>query len=314
MTDLIDPGIAEAQAAQAQAVQPFDLFSLPVAEVRRLANAAYGFWNRSKPPLEICEDLAIPGPGGPIALRRYGLENCGPEMAHDRLTVLYLHGGGWVFGNLDSHDRLCRLLARQAGAEVVAVDYRLAPEHPFPAGLDDALTAWRWLRSMRPSARLAVAGDSAGANLALALCLVLRDGGEPVPAAASLFYGCYLPRFDLDSHRLHGDGCFGLSTADMRWFWQQYLGKPPHPAPSLAAPATADLSGLPPLYLSAAALDPQLDDTRLLAERLAQAGIVHEVDLWPGAVHGFLQMTAHAPLAVAALDKASIALRRLATL
>jgi acetyl esterase len=228
--------------------------------------------------------------------------------------VIYLHGGGWTFGSVATHDRLMRLLALAADAAVIGVDYRLAPEHPFPAPLEDCLAAIRWVRSRADAlevdqGRIVVAGDSAGANLALASLLALRDAGAPPPRGAALLYGCYSSRLDTPSHVRFGDGSCRLSSAEMGWFWRNYIG--PTSADPLAEPLHADLSGLPPLYLMLAAVDPLADDTRELARRLADAGVPHEVREYPGVVHGFLQMTARSAAARRALADAGRAIRDL---
>jgi acetyl esterase len=195
-----------------------------------------------------------------------------------------------------------RVLARDSGLAVLGVDYRLAPEHPHPAGLEDAISAWRWMAknaerlNLNPQ-RVGVAGDSAGANIALAMILAERDAGRAMPQAAALFYGCYAPDFETESHRNHGDGRFGLSTARMRWYWENYAGKTPANAAASATPLHADFTGLPPTYLALADLDPLADDTRILAERLNAAGVPHVLKQWRGAGHGFLQMTRDVELA-----------------
>jgi acetyl esterase len=147
---------------------------------------------------------------------------------------------------------------------------------------------------------VALAGDSAGANIALAALLTrVKSGGAPIRAAA-LFYGCFAPIFDTDSHKNCGDGSFGLGTEIMRWYWRNYLGSEPETTASLAAPLRAELAGLPPLYLNCAGLDPLRDDTLLLCQRLADAGVRYQLDVFPGVVHGFLRMTRELPAAVEA--------------
>jgi acetyl esterase len=216
-------------------------------------------------------------------------------------AVVYLHGGGWTFGSVDTHDRLMRLLARAADAAVIGVDYRLAPEHPFPAPPEDCLAAIRWVRGHVDApgvdrGRIMVAGDSAGANLALAGLLALRDASAPPLKGAALLYGCYCSRLDTPSHARFGDGSYRLSSAEMGWFWSNYLGTTPAGHP-LAEPLHADPVGLPPLYPMLAAADPLADDTRALARRLAKSGVPYQVREHRGTVHGFLQMTARSAAA-----------------
>ncbi|HYD99675.1 MAG TPA: alpha/beta hydrolase [Alphaproteobacteria bacterium] len=302
--EAIDPEIAAAQAAQAALHPTTDATTLPVAEARALAERRNAFWNTERPPLAAVEELSLPGPAGPLRARLYR-----PHGAAADWATLYLHGGGWVICSIDTHDRIAAQLAHDSGAAVLAVDYRLAPEHPFPAGLEDCLAAAAWLRGRFP--RIAVAGDSAGANLALAAGLALRDRGEGA-AALGLFYGCYAPDFSTESYRRYGDGRVGLSRAGMEWFWRHYLGGTLAAPPALAAPLTADLAGLPPCYLNLAALDVLRDDTVRLAGRLAAAGVPHRLDVWPGAPHGFLHMVRMAGPAARAVAAAGAALRDLA--
>ena len=264
-------------------------------------------WNQEPPELASVVHLAMPGPRGPIRLRHYR-----PREASSLPVVIYFHGGGFVLGSLDTHDRVMRLLALDGDAAVLGVDYRLAPEHPFPAPLDDGVAAVRWIRAeaqrlgVDPD-RVVLAGDSAGANLALASLLDLRDAGI---RGGALFYGCFWRRLDTPAHARFGDGSWRLGTAEMRWFWQHYLGDPRAPDPR-AEPLHADLRGLPPLFLTAAALDPLYDDTIELDRRLEAAGVAHKLEVYPGLVHGFMQMTPRCGAARAALRDAGQAIARM---
>jgi acetyl esterase len=294
----IDPEMA---AILAKAPPPVDYATMPIAEARRVFENGHGAWHEPRPPIAEIRDFKIAGPAGPLPLRLFR-----NDTKPRRPALLYLHGGGWTFGSNETHDRIMRLLAQDSGAVVVGVDYRLAPEHPYPAGLDDALAALDWLTSggageaVDPK-RLALGGDSAGANLALAALLRSR---APAIRTAVLFYGCYAPEFDTPSHRRNGGGAFGLTTARMRWYWGNHLGRESTATTGLAAPSRAALEGLPPLYLNAAALDPLLDDTLNFAGRLAAAGIRYRLDVFPGVVHGFLQMNRDLAVARTALAAA----------
>lgn len=307
----IDPEIA-AILREAAAVDLPDPATLPIAAARAQLTEASLAWNVDLPELPVVADLSIPAPAGAIRLRVYR-----PHAAGRLPAVIYLHGGGWTFGSVDTHDRLMRLLALAADAAVIGVDYRLAPEQPFPAPLEDCLAAIRWARVQADEfevdrERLVIAGDSAGANLAIASVLALRDADEPPPRGAALLYGCYGARLDTASHARFGDGSYRLSTAEMGWFWRNYLGSTPAGHP-LAEPVHADLSGLPPLYLMLAAIDPLADDTRELTRCLAAAGVPHEVREYAGVVHGFLQMTARCAVAREALADTGRAISNLLT-
>ena len=268
-----------------------DTTKIPLAEARPLTNRVSTHWNWPKPDMEVV-DLYIPGPARGLKARLYR-----PAGATGKLPViLFLHGGGWVFCDLDTHDRLMRMLAVETGAAVLGLDYRLAPEHPFPAGHDDAMAAVAWLRSDGPSRNLdpdniVAAGDSAGANLSMGLLVGLRDGGHKQIKGGALFYGCLAPDHETDSHKRFGSGAYNLSTERMRWFWEAWLGGNPSSPDTRAAPLLADLKGLPRLYVNAASLDPLLDDSIRLTEKLQAAKVPFKFDLYNGVIHGFMNMS-----------------------
>jgi acetyl esterase len=307
MTDLattpsspvIDPDTAAVLAAARAATAP-SYEAIPLAEGRRLFYELGRGWNEPAPPLPVAQMMTLPGPAGTLRARLFAPREQGPLP-----VLLYLHGGGWTFGSIDSHDRFARLMAQDAGIAVLSLDYRLAPEAPFPAPRDDALAALAWLEQGGAGAlvdptRIAVGGDSAGANLALATVLARRDGGK-LPRTAVLIYGCYAPSCDSESHRRFGGGDYLLTTARMRWYWKNYLGREGDAAVNGATALRVSLAGLPPLYLNAAGLDPLLDDSLELARRLAMAGVPYRLDVHPGVVHGFMQQTAKVARARTAL-------------
>ncbi len=293
----LDPAMAEILAMlQARALPPYE--TMPAAEARAECELRNAFWNQDPPALPEVDEVTIEGPRGPLQLRLYVPQGAGEPAP----AIVYLHGGGWVIGSLDSHDHVCRRLARAAGIKVVSVGYGLAPEHPFPQGLTDVVHALRWLSEHGASegidpGRLALAGDSAGANLALAACLRLRDAGQPLVRAAALVYGCYSADLDSPSHAAFGGGPYFLTTSAMRWFWNHYVADPAARSDPLASPLWADLRGLPPLYLSAAELDPLRDDSARLAHRLIDAGVEFDFRLWRGVTHGCFQMSRMLPRA-----------------
>jgi acetyl esterase len=249
-----------------------DPATLPIERARRDFLANNVAWNRPLPPM-LASDETL----GSISCRKLSPEGARPGL------VVFVHGGGWTFGAPESHERFARLLAEQAKVEVLLPDYRLAPEHPAPAAIEDVLAV---LGALRPDGPVVLCGDSAGANIALAAALsrpALRI------TLLSLLYGCFAPVFDTGSHQRNGDGRFGLSTPRMRWYWSNWLG---HAQDVRAVPLHAELIGLPPCHLLAAGLDPLCDDSLMLADRLAAAGVPTRLDIVPGVVHGFLQMTA----------------------
>ncbi|MGF6327472.1 acetyl esterase/lipase [Pseudomonas sp. BS3782 TE3695] len=205
--------------------------------------------------------------------------------------IVYLHGGGWVVGDLDSHGFICAELASVLGVLVIAVDYRLAPEHPFPAAFDDCLSVWRALGTgpfRLDPARTLVAGDSAGGNLAAALCLALRDADEPMPCAHVLIY----PGLGGDHRLLSRSECADaplLGSSDLDCYHALYLGGSRQPG-AYAMPLLADdFSGLPPALIAVAQFDPLRDDGVLYAERLNAAGVGATLYYGEGLVHGCLR-------------------------
>ena len=266
-----------------------DYRTLPSAEARRIFEETSRPWNEGSPAVRSSE-LRIPASGHDMRARLYRPAEPGPLP-----LTLFAHGGGWTFGSIDTHDGNMRRIALAAGCAVLGIDYRLAPEHPFPTPLDDVMAALAFAESGALGdkidvSRLAVAGDSAGANLALAALLRRRDEGGPPLRAAALFYGCFVPDLETASQRRLGNGEWQLTAEMMGWYWRNFLGTADFDTNSLAAPYRADLTGLPPLYLLAAGLDPLLDDTVMLAEKLAQADVPFRFDHVPGVVHGYLRM------------------------
>ncbi|HEX6142367.1 MAG TPA: alpha/beta hydrolase [Geminicoccaceae bacterium] len=302
----IDPDVARLLEASEPV---YGRASQPLAEARAQMEEMCRFWNRELPDLPRVEELVIEGPGGPLRARMMW-----PEDETGLPLVVYFHGGGWTLGSIDSHHRLMRMLALASGAALLAVDYRLSPEAAFPEPLEDCLAAVGHARARAAAlsidrGRLVLAGDSAGANLALGSLLALRDrddlGGV---RGAALFYGCYVARTDSPSHRAFGDGSLRLSTAEMDWFWRNYLGEHGQGHPH-AEPLHADLAGLPPLFLNCGASDPLLDDSRDLAARLEAVGAPHRYAEYPGLVHGFLQMTLDVAASRTAMAEAGAAIR-----
>lgn len=274
-----------------QAVPAIDYRRMPITEARLAFERTWAIWNKPLPEMA-GRNLTIGGV-------RCRLTDPGVASAG---LIVFVHGGGWTFGSPESYERFARLLAGDAGCPVLMPDYRLAPEHACPAAIEDVLAALRGLAAMedtvlRRTSSIVLAGDSAGANIALAAAV---EPGCPRLAALLLVYGCFEPRFDTQSHRDCGDGRFGLMTERMRWYWSNWQGS----AHDLrAVPLAADLAGLPHTYVMAAGLDPLRDDSTTLAARLAAAGVSVRLDVVPGVVHGFLQMSSRLAPARQAIEK-----------
>jgi acetyl esterase len=287
--------------------------TLPVPAARAEAARAAAVFAGPPLPMDRVEDFVVTGPAGDLPVRYYvppGSEAGGP-------LLVYFHGGGWVLCGLDTHDEPCRFLAREARTRVLSVDYRLAPEHRFPAAADDALAAFRWAAAHAAdldvaAARIAVAGDSAGGNLAIVTCLLAARDGGPRPAFQMPIY----PVTDLStkhpSYRLFADGFF-LTEAQMDWYRGHYLGdaaaSDPRASPLLAELLAEDRSGLPPAYVVTAGFDPLRDEGEAYARTLRDAGVPVTLRRHEGLVHGFVNMLSLAPVARAAMHETATALR-----
>lgn len=208
-------------------------------------------------------------------------------------VVIYFHGGGWVLGDLGTHDPLCRRLAREADCVVVAVDYRLAPDAKFPAAFDDSFDATAYVSehanefNVDPS-RLVVAGDSAGGNLAAAVAIRAAEVGSPAIRSQVLIYPVVEPHFETESYLAHAEG-FGLTRRTMMWFWEQYLASQDDAASHYAVPSRApNLSELPPAHVLTAEYDVLLSEGESYAERLQAAGVPTTIRRYDGMIHGFV--------------------------
>lgn len=280
---------------------------------------AYGierrFWNEGGPTMAATIDGSVPTPHGEVAIR------CHLPRAGDGLpVVVYVHGGGWVLGDLDTHDRIMRALAHESGAAVVGVDYSLSPEARFPVGVEQCAAVARHLRESGAEyhvdgTRLAFAGDSGGASMSLGTTLLLRDeadAGRPaVPVAAlALFYGLYGLR-DSASRRLLGGPWDGLTQSDLEYYLTSYLADPADAGSPYVDCLAADLSrGVPPSYLASALLDPLHDDTAALAAMLRRHQVPCSHEEFDGVLHGFLHNSRMLDDAVVALRHGGAFLRR----
>ena len=258
------------------------------------------------------EDRWIEGPGGDIPLRIYTPRQPG---AGELLPMLvFYHGGGFVIGSLDSYDSLCRAIANRADCIVVSVDYRLAPEHKFPAAADDALEAYQWVSDHAEELdgdprRTAIAGDSAGGNITAVTAIGIRDAGEIPPLLQILIYPVTGGAPETPSHHEFADGLL-LTRANILWFYGQYLDRPEDASdPRFAPLLDDDLSGLPPALVIVAGYDPLRDEGIAYAERLRQAGVQTELTNYEGMVHGFLSLADAVDQGKTAIDQVAAALR-----
>ncbi|GAA2775793.1 alpha/beta hydrolase [Saccharopolyspora taberi] len=262
-------------------------------------------------PVHRVEERGIPGPGGALPVRVYW-----PAVSEaEPPVVVYFHGGGWVLGGLDSHDLHARNLTNGARAIVVSVDYRLAPEHPFPAPVEDACAALAWAAEHAAElggdpARIAVAGDSAGGNLATAAALIAARQGAPRPVFQLLVYPVTDHDFTTESY-VDDDGRGMLAPAHMRWFWDLYAPDAADRDDPRASPLRApDLAGLPPAHVVVAECDPLRTEGERYAERLRLAGVRTSLQHCAGAFHGFAGFTDVLPFAAEAMAEAYSATAR----
>lgn len=287
------------------------IFTRTPESARDLINRLLPFYvSAGAPAIPHIEERKIPAASGAIRVRLYDPGTPAPAPA-----IVFLHGGGFVVCDIDVYDGVARQLAKRSGMRVVSVDYALAPEHPFPVPLHDCIAAIRWVAAHGAEwgidpARIAVAGDSAGANLTLAAAIALRDAGNSPVRGAALIYGCYAPDLNTQSDKEFGAGPYLIMTPEMAWYWNHYLAKMSDRTNSLAAPLYANLHGLPPLFVTASELDPLRNDTEMLAERLKAAGANFEFRLWLGTIHASVNLMGWIPAMAPRVDELCAFLKR----
>jgi acetyl esterase len=301
----VDPAIQQILDGLA-ATTPTALEDMSPAELRSVMEQMAAIF--PGPEVET-EDRTIPGPRGDLPVRIYRPEGDGPFP-----VAVFFHGGGFVIGSIASHDATCRSLCQRAGAVFVSVEYRLAPEHPFPAAPEDCYAATRWVfehgaeLGVEPS-RLAVIGDSAGGNLAAVVCLMAKERGGPPIAFQALVYPV-TDHVDTVSRSENAEG-YLLTTAAMDWFIDHYADEEARTSPWCAPLRAVDLVGLPPALVVTAEYDPLRDEGEAYGRRLQEAGVPVTISRYDGVVHGFFSMTAIVPRAVDAEDEVAQALRRM---
>jgi acetyl esterase len=281
---------------------------LDVDEARRLYATGRRYWGADAPEVDRVIDTSVEGPAGSIPVRVYH-----PGEQRPLPALVYIHGGGWVVGSIDTHDKIMRLLAIRSGAAVIGVDYRLAPEHKFPTAVDECHAVIAHIGEHGDDwgvdpRRLAIGGDSAGANLSMAVALSLRDTQPSRLSLLLLIYGVFGLR-DSSSRRLFGEREAGLSCRDMEYYVDCYTRGPEDFHDSRFNTLSADLRGLPPAFIAAAALDPLLDDSVAMQTLLKEAGVASQLRIYAGVLHGFLHYTRTLDAANEAIDDAAEAIR-----
>jgi acetyl esterase len=283
----LDPEIAALLSALNDGFPRVETMTAP--QLRAIIRGRAQRLQNPEPVAEVV-DRTVPGPAGQINTRIYwptGLSGSSP-------IVVFAHGGGFVFCDLDSHDDLCRAMTNGVGAIVVSVDYRLAPEWVWPAAVEDVYAVADWAAAQADElgadrARIVVAGDSAGGNLATVSALLARDRDGPEIAGQLLMYPTLAADFGTESYRRFGDGYYNTATA-MAWYWDQYVPSPADRGHPTASPLQAELVGLPPTVVITAGFDPLCSEGESYAKALAEASVTTIYRNYPGAIHGFMTM------------------------
>jgi acetyl esterase len=285
--------------------------TMSVDEGREVYRQRALLFEGAEEPAGTVTDAAIPSAGGPIPIRVYRPDNRRPQP-----IFIYLHGGGWVFGDLNSHDAICRRIAAAAKCMVVSVEYRLAPEHRHQDQMDDVITAVTWIKEHGAELggdprHIAMGGDSAGGNLTAGACLRLRDEGGPRLDLQVLIYPATAPYFDTLSCHVNGEG-YWLTRKDLIWFWGHFLGPGEDgPRDQYACPGIAsDLRDLPPAVVVTAAFDPLRDEGEVYALKLRAAGVPVQARRYDGMIHGFVGVPAPIPAGQRAVARIASAARR----
>ena len=309
MLDRLHPQLRAMLERIAEAGYP-DQTTVPVAEARRVTvDRAERFYGDPE-PVDRVEPLTVDGAAGPLRARLYAMDSAAPLP-----VAVYFHGGGWVLGDIDSHDKGVRAITAAARCLSVSVDYRRAPEHPFPAAAEDCVAALRWVaanaaRLGGDPERIAVAGDSAGGNLAAVSALTARDSGGPALAFQLLIYPVVDSDLDGGTYATLGDAPV-LDRARMAYFWDSYVPDPARRSDWRCAPLrAANHAGLPPALVIGAGVDPLFGEGAAYAEALRAAGVEAEHLAFPRMTHAFFQAPGILDDARAAVDAAGAALRR----
>jgi acetyl esterase len=293
-----EPGARSPLHPQARALlQRIAASGLPPVHTQSPVDARRSFVQRRRitqpdpPAVHLVLDLTAPGARGEVPVRLYRPMAWGPLLP----CLVFFHGGGWVIGDLESHDVLCRQLSIGSGCAIVAVDYALAPEHPFPAAIEDCMAATRWVHAQASTlgvdpARIGVGGDSAGGTLAAVVAITARDANAPPLAWQMLVYPTTDQRRATPSHRTNASG-FLLTAESLRWYHDNYLGSALHDSDWRASPlACPDLGGLPPALVLVAGFDPLRDEGIQYAQALDEAGTRATLIAFERQIHGFVTM------------------------
>lgn len=302
LLDLMDKAVAEGRPK---------LHTLPYSVGRAAVNKMSEDSEADPPEVAGTVDGSFAGPAGTIRFRRYRPIDA---KAGPLPTLIYYHGGGFVIGNLETHDSTCRRLANKSRCQVIAIDYQLSPEHPFPAPIEDGVAAFRHIRDNAAAfeadtTRLAVGGDSAGGAIAAVVCQACRDAGDRTPAFQMLIYPATDSSRESASRKAFAEGYF-LTKELMDWFWKAYVPAATDLGDLRLSPLLAkDFKDLPPAFVLTAGYDPLRDEGRAYADRLIDAGVKTTYVNYPGTIHGFFSLTRFLQQGLKANDEAAAVLR-----
>jgi acetyl esterase len=301
--------LLQMMAAQAQAANVPPMWELDAATARAGSEVSFQAFNQPMPGGVDISDTSVPGPAGQIPVKVFRPSGTSGELP----LLIYIHGGGWVICSPNTHAKLCAELSLGANCVVASLDYRMAPENPAPASLDDCVAAIKHIVANASEfgadgSRFAIGGDSAGGNLTAAAALRLRDEGGPQAKLLLLLYGAYTGDLTLPSVIENGEGKI-LTRQAMEWFYNHYLSGGASTDDPYIAPIRGDLKGLPPAHLIVGSLDPLLDDSKLFSKALTAAGVRNTLTVYDGQVHVFMQLTAMLDGAKKAVAEASEALK-----
>ena len=294
------------------ALQPAPkMYELPAPAARMMFAAIMEMTGPKDVPIGKVANLVCPGPGGDIPLRIYTPVAAAAETLP---ALLFFHGGGFVIGNIDTHDGLCRIIANEAGVRVIAVDYRLAPEHKYPAAIEDAYAALTYVEANAAQLgvdanRLAVGGDSAGGAMTAVLTQMTKEKGGPKIAFQLLFFPVTQVGDETPSLKNYAEG-FVLERAGLEWFYKSYVPAGTDRRDPGISPLYGSLEGLPPAYLTVAEFDPLHDEGLEYGRKLKAAGVACEIVDYPGLVHDFIYFQSVLPQAAVALKAAAQALKK----
>jgi acetyl esterase len=307
----LDQALSSLQAAlQAAGLGALDPLTTELEQTRSQLRRGFAALSQFPPPMTAHRNVEIPVADYRIRCRIYW-----PTPARECPALVYVHGGGWFFGDVSTHDRIARELARASTLPVVSVGYSNTPERKYPAQLDEILNVISWLAANGKelgldSNRLAFVGDSAGANLVLS-CVAsrLNERARSQVRGLVLYYGVYSGDLSRDSWQRLGDGKFGLSRRVMDWYWSQYLHDLAQKAEPAVSPLNGSLANVPAVWLGVGDLDPLIDDSRELAAHLHAQGKACHLRIFPGYTHGFLRLCERLPGAASAIEEGACAAR-----